>query len=43
MRAVNDIYDKADFEGIKLINFKVKSLTVSVTAPWHKNVIFFLF
>ncbi|KAM9762487.1 disintegrin and metalloproteinase domain-containing protein 10 isoform 2-T2 [Menidia menidia] len=28
MRAVNDIYDKADFEGIKLINFKVKSLHV---------------
>ncbi|XP_048109384.1 LOW QUALITY PROTEIN: disintegrin and metalloproteinase domain-containing protein 10 [Alosa alosa] len=28
MRAVNDVYDKADFEGIKLINFKVKSLSV---------------
>ena len=28
VRAVNDIYDKVDFEGIKLINFKVKSLTV---------------
>uniref|UniRef100_A0A8C5BNK9 ADAM10 endopeptidase n=1 Tax=Gadus morhua TaxID=8049 RepID=A0A8C5BNK9_GADMO len=28
IRAVNDIYDKVDFEGIKLINFKVKSLTV---------------
>ncbi|XP_063058116.1 disintegrin and metalloproteinase domain-containing protein 10 [Engraulis encrasicolus] len=28
MRAVNDIYDKADFEGIDLINFKVKSLSV---------------
>ncbi|KAL2089814.1 hypothetical protein ACEWY4_014502 [Coilia grayii] len=28
MRAVNDIYDTADFEGIMLINFKVKSLTV---------------
>ncbi|RXM92180.1 Disintegrin and metalloproteinase domain-containing protein 10 [Acipenser ruthenus] len=26
MRAVNDIYDKADFEGIRLINFKVKTL-----------------
>ncbi|XP_047442219.1 disintegrin and metalloproteinase domain-containing protein 10 [Mugil cephalus] len=26
--AVNDIYDKVDFDGIKLINFKVKSLTV---------------
>lgn len=29
MWAVNDIYDKADFDGIKLINFKVKSLKVS--------------
>ncbi|XP_057696489.1 disintegrin and metalloproteinase domain-containing protein 10 [Corythoichthys intestinalis] len=28
MRAVNDIYDKVEFDGIKLINFKVKSLTV---------------
>ncbi|XP_042337058.1 disintegrin and metalloproteinase domain-containing protein 10 [Plectropomus leopardus] len=28
MRAVNDIYDKVDFDGIKLINFKVKSLQV---------------
>lgn len=28
MRAVNDIYDKVDFDGIKLINFKVQSLTV---------------
>ncbi|CAM9335868.1 unnamed protein product, partial [Lampetra planeri] len=28
MRAVNDIFDKVDFDGIKLINFKVKSLTV---------------
>ncbi|KAM3876048.1 disintegrin and metalloproteinase domain-containing protein 10 [Diretmus argenteus] len=28
MRAVNDIYDKVDFDGIKLINFKVKSLSV---------------
>ncbi|XP_035509546.1 disintegrin and metalloproteinase domain-containing protein 10 [Morone saxatilis] len=28
MRAVNDIYDKVDFDGIKLINFKVKSLRV---------------
>lgn len=28
MRAVNDIYDKVDFNGIKLINFKVKSLRV---------------
>uniref|UniRef100_A0A8C5EHA3 ADAM10 endopeptidase n=1 Tax=Gouania willdenowi TaxID=441366 RepID=A0A8C5EHA3_GOUWI len=28
IRAVNDIYDKVDFDGIKLINFKVKSLRV---------------
>ncbi|XP_041647789.1 disintegrin and metalloproteinase domain-containing protein 10 [Cheilinus undulatus] len=28
MRAVNDIFDKVDFDGIKLINFQVKSLTV---------------
>ncbi|XP_051765429.1 disintegrin and metalloproteinase domain-containing protein 10 [Ctenopharyngodon idella] len=28
MKAVNDIYDKADFDGIELINFKVKFLTV---------------
>lgn len=28
MRAVNDIYDKVDFNGIKLVNFKVKSLYV---------------
>lgn len=28
MRAVNDIYDKVDFDGIKLINFKVKTLQV---------------
>ncbi|XP_034035637.1 disintegrin and metalloproteinase domain-containing protein 10 isoform X2 [Thalassophryne amazonica] len=28
IQAVNDIYDKVDFDGIKLINFKVKSLTV---------------
>lgn len=28
IRAVNDIYDKVDFDGIKLINFKVKSLKV---------------
>ncbi|XP_049584262.1 disintegrin and metalloproteinase domain-containing protein 10 isoform X2 [Syngnathus scovelli] len=28
MRAVNDIYDKVAFDGLKLINFKVKSLTV---------------
>lgn len=29
IRAVNDIYDKVDFSGIQLINFKVKSLRVS--------------
>ncbi|XP_029987158.1 disintegrin and metalloproteinase domain-containing protein 10 [Sphaeramia orbicularis] len=28
IRAVNDVYDKVDFDGIKLINFKVKSLRV---------------
>ncbi|XP_037324998.2 disintegrin and metalloproteinase domain-containing protein 10 [Pungitius pungitius] len=28
IQAVNDIYDKVDFLGIKLINFKVKSLLV---------------
>ncbi|KAG7230796.1 hypothetical protein INR49_019610, partial [Caranx melampygus] len=28
IRAVNDIYDKVDFDGIKLINFRVKSLSV---------------
>uniref|UniRef100_A0A3P9J7M5 ADAM10 endopeptidase n=1 Tax=Oryzias latipes TaxID=8090 RepID=A0A3P9J7M5_ORYLA len=28
IRAVNDIFDKADFEGINLINFRVKSLHV---------------
>lgn len=28
MKAVNDIYDKADFDGIELVNFKVKFLTV---------------
>ncbi|XP_024909927.1 disintegrin and metalloproteinase domain-containing protein 10 isoform X1 [Cynoglossus semilaevis] len=28
IQAVNDIFDKVDFDGIKLINFKVKSLTV---------------
>ncbi|CAK6955449.1 disintegrin and metalloproteinase domain-containing protein 10 isoform X1 [Scomber scombrus] len=29
VRAVNDIYDKVDFEGVKLINFRVKSLHVT--------------
>ncbi|XP_022049988.2 disintegrin and metalloproteinase domain-containing protein 10 [Acanthochromis polyacanthus] len=28
IRAVNDIFDKVDFDGVKLINFKVKSLRV---------------
>ncbi|XP_061739217.1 disintegrin and metalloproteinase domain-containing protein 10 isoform X1 [Nerophis ophidion] len=28
MRAVNDVYDKVEFDGIKLIHFKLKSLTV---------------
>ncbi|KAK2835569.1 hypothetical protein Q5P01_016053 [Channa striata] len=28
IRAVNDIYDNVDFDGIKLINFKVKSLSI---------------
>uniref|UniRef100_A0A4W5MQV9 SEA domain-containing protein n=1 Tax=Hucho hucho TaxID=62062 RepID=A0A4W5MQV9_9TELE len=27
-RAVNEIYDKANFDGFKLINFKVKYLSV---------------
>ncbi|XP_015249892.1 PREDICTED: disintegrin and metalloproteinase domain-containing protein 10-like [Cyprinodon variegatus] len=31
MRAVNDIYDKTDFNGIKLINFKIKTLRVMTT------------
>ena len=33
MRAVNDVYDKVDFDGIKLINFKVKSLRVRTLIP----------
>ena len=37
IRAVNDIYDKVDFEGIKLINFKVKSLTVRIL--FHHDVV----
>ncbi|XP_016101906.1 disintegrin and metalloproteinase domain-containing protein 10-like, partial [Sinocyclocheilus grahami] len=28
MKAVNDIYDKAEFDGIELVHFKVKFLTV---------------
>ncbi|KAA0712171.1 Disintegrin and metalloproteinase domain-containing protein 10 [Triplophysa tibetana] len=28
MKNVNDIYDRADFDGIQLVNFKVKFLTV---------------
>uniref|UniRef100_A0A7N6AMW1 ADAM10 endopeptidase n=1 Tax=Anabas testudineus TaxID=64144 RepID=A0A7N6AMW1_ANATE len=35
MRAVNDIYDNVDFEGIKLVNFKVKS--ISMTTEEDKN------
>ncbi|KAM6962555.1 disintegrin and metalloproteinase domain-containing protein 10 [Aplochiton taeniatus] len=30
IRVVNDIYNRIDFEGIKLVNFRVKSLTVLV-------------
>lgn len=30
IRAVNDVYNRVDFEGIKLINFRVKSLSVLV-------------
>lgn len=33
MQAVNDVYDKVDFDGIKLINFKVKSLSVRTLIP----------
>lgn len=48
MSAVNDIYNKADFDGIRLINFKVKSLSVrngqSFTniQPWLQQVIMFI-
>ncbi|KAM4629073.1 disintegrin and metalloproteinase domain-containing protein 10 [Polymixia lowei] len=42
MRAVNDIYDKVDFDGIKLINFKVKSLSV-VTEEDKKDPLHRLF
>ncbi|KAE8294209.1 Disintegrin and metalloproteinase domain-containing protein 10 [Larimichthys crocea] len=35
MRAVNDIYDKVDFDGIKLINFKVKTLQVMTEEDKH--------
>ncbi|XP_070688579.1 disintegrin and metalloproteinase domain-containing protein 10 [Pempheris klunzingeri] len=42
MRAVNDIYDKVDFDGIKLINFKVKSLTV-VTEEDKKSPLYPLY
>uniref|UniRef100_A0A3Q3R0Z5 ADAM10 endopeptidase n=1 Tax=Monopterus albus TaxID=43700 RepID=A0A3Q3R0Z5_MONAL len=31
MRTVNDIYDRVDFDGIKLVNFKVKSLNQVMT------------
>lgn len=36
MRAVNDIYDKMDFNGVKLVNFKVQSLHV-MTEEDKKN------
>uniref|UniRef100_A0A3B1JIE8 ADAM10 endopeptidase n=1 Tax=Astyanax mexicanus TaxID=7994 RepID=A0A3B1JIE8_ASTMX len=29
LKAVNDIFDKADFDGIDLVNFKVKSMSVA--------------
>ncbi|XP_028260494.1 disintegrin and metalloproteinase domain-containing protein 10 isoform X2 [Parambassis ranga] len=35
IRAVNDIYDNVDFDGIKLINFKVKSLRVMTEEKKH--------
>lgn len=38
MKAVNDIYDKAEFDGIELVNFKVKFLTVrSLFWSWFKQ------
>lgn len=39
MRAVNDVYDKVDFDGIKLINFKVKSLRVRTLGPKSQQAI----
>uniref|UniRef100_A0A4W6G3I9 ADAM10 endopeptidase n=1 Tax=Lates calcarifer TaxID=8187 RepID=A0A4W6G3I9_LATCA len=42
MRAVNDVFDKADFDGIKLINFKVKSLHV-MTEEDKKDPLYPLF
>lgn len=39
MRAVNDVYDKVDFDGIKLVNFKVKSLRVRTLGPKAQQVI----
>lgn len=39
MRAVNDVYDKVDFDGIKLVNFKVKSLRVRTLGPESQQVI----
>ncbi|RXN06557.1 disintegrin and metallo ase domain-containing 10-like protein [Labeo rohita] len=43
MKAVNDIYGKADFDGIDLVNFKVKFLTVITkedpSSPLSKNYI----
>nr|XP_019936185.1 PREDICTED: disintegrin and metalloproteinase domain-containing protein 10-like [Paralichthys olivaceus] len=39
MQAVNDIWDKVEFDGVKLINFKVKSLSVMTeedkSSPLH--------
>lgn len=40
IRAVNDIYDKVDFDGIKLINFKVKSLKVCVSVSAQTSKMF---
>nr|XP_029134117.1 disintegrin and metalloproteinase domain-containing protein 10-like [Labrus bergylta] len=42
MRAINDIYDKVDFDGIKLINFQVKSLKV-MTEEDKKNPLYPLY
>uniref|UniRef100_A0A8D0CU32 Si:ch1073-396h14.1 n=1 Tax=Sander lucioperca TaxID=283035 RepID=A0A8D0CU32_SANLU len=42
VRVVNDIYEKVDFDGIKLINFKVKSLHV-MTEEDKKDPLFPLY
>lgn len=42
MRAVNDVYDKVDFDGIKLINFKVKSLRVRTLGPKSQQAILYI-